>query len=139
MDRLTYVVENLGISAGYFFFAVYVVTLLPIRARTLFAGRAFFALCASTHVEHAVHAAFNWQAPMWTEGHSHFIHATQVVAVWLFAVWFRQDMKALLLQWRSRSVTQRRRMSDRPPALSKSTTPVPIPRDELEAMRDKLR
>ena len=105
MDRLAYALENLGIALGYGFFAWSVMTVLPIRERTRWAGRAFFALCAATHVEMTVHAVFDLQQPMWTETHSHLVHVLQAVAVWFFAVWFRKDVIDLVVAWRVRHRT----------------------------------
>lgn len=92
LSQAVFAAENVTIALGYFWALAYVVPLLPIRRITTVAGCGFFWFCALTHFEHAVHTLFEDYQPAW---HDHYIHAPQAVAIWVFLIRFRVDIKAL--------------------------------------------
>lgn len=103
---VVYAVENVIITAGYIWAARYVVPHLPVRPVTFAGGIGFFLLCGLTHLEHAVHALF-YRAPVHL--HDHLIHAPQAVAVWVFLIYFRQDIITILDTGRRKGFTHERR------------------------------
>lgn len=106
-----FVISNLGIFLGYGFIAAKVMPLLPVRKITYLAGTGFFFTCGLTHLEHVIHSFLPPETAYLTV-HSQIIHLTQVVFVWVFAMGFFADVKALL---RQRSVDRvHRRLTDDP-------------------------
>lgn len=94
--QFIYALANVGIFLGYAYIAGRVIPLLPLRKVTQWAGYVFFLTCALTHLEHAIHTYLYQDEIMWQTLHSQVIHLVQVVAVWVFAVGFLRDVKAML-------------------------------------------
>lgn len=114
--QFIYAFENIGIFLGYIFIARRVIPLLPLRKMTRWGAYMFFATCALTHLEHAIHTYVYQDEIMWQTLHSQVIHFIQVIAVWVFAVGFLRDVKIMMkgreIRDRGRRETPGRRLTD---------------------------
>lgn len=82
-----FLVENLGIFAGYVFLAAVVVPRVTVRLhRTRVGGILFFFTCGLTHLEQALHYLYAGEVfrDFATSWHMLLIHTVQVVSVWMF-------------------------------------------------------
>lgn len=93
--QFAFAAENLAIMLAYILFGWKIIPLLPLRTVTTWAGRAFFALCALTHLENVLHTYGKLEF-MWETWHSQLIHGLQAIAVWVFFTGFFADVKVLM-------------------------------------------
>lgn len=131
-----FVLENLAIVTGYAFLALFVVPRVSITLRrTRIGGIGFFLTCATTHLDQALHSAFEADEKYGTiaaEWHMLLVHGAQV----LFVIMFVSGLYVEFVEWgpwalrkdrRHRQVPvlhERRRARKSVPAPIVSTTPV---------------
>ena len=109
-----FVSGNLLIAIGYVFIAFNIAPYFDTDRDTKVAAILFFATCAATHVELALHTAFSDGMDLTDlrSWHSLFIHALQPVALWRFLFGLRKAAiiereRIIRLERREANITER--------------------------------
>lgn len=91
-----FIAVNVGIFIGYMTIARYIMPNLNVQYRsTKYGGAVFFATCAATHAELAIHA---WtDTPITrddlTSWHMMLVHIPQFIAVWVFTYGLAKEVR----------------------------------------------
>lgn len=100
--RVIFILANLAITSGYLFIAAFIAPNFKVRLlRTRIGGALFFLTCGLTHLEMALHAAFEPDRPfseMFTSWHMFVIHTVQAASVWSFVTGLYREFVGL--PWR---------------------------------------
>lgn len=103
-----FAVTNLGIMAGYIFVATSVAPFFRVDFDTKVGAILFFATCATTHLELALHTLYDtdgFSKEDLTSWHMMIIHTVQVTAIWRFVLGLRKA--AIIDRQRLQDLTKR--------------------------------
>ena len=108
-----FALTNFGIMGGYLYVVIFVAPYFKVDNDTKLAAAVFFATCATTHLELAMHTLVTdngFDLDDLTSVHMMVIHSVQVIAIWKFVLGLRKA--AILDRQRLKELVQRENVMD---------------------------